>query len=382
MKRIVILFLALAALVSFVGAQESFFPVLQPKNAKAMALGGSFSALPTAEFSFFGNPAAFGARKASLTLASADAWAYVRPNQATIDAAINSIDDPFALIGSVMPGNGIGAGASVGLGYAGRGLGLGVFVTSDNYAAGDSLPEAVLSTDTIVNAVIGLGFSIIDLDGFRLTVGGDIRPLYRIRSDVSLASGIGAVFESSGNMDAVLNEIDVKAGFGVAADLGAALELGGLTVGVSVRDLAPQLELWQGSLGAFLDAVETTGLPKSQEGNASTALFLPNISAGLAYKPRFIPGLIDPSFYVEVADPIGVIKDKKSVTNLLHAGAEVRLLSLVTLRGGVNRGWLSAGLGVKLLFLEANVAVFTEELGKLPGDRPRSGVALQAALRF
>ena len=71
-----------------------------------------------------------------------------------------------------------------------------------------------------------------------------------------------------------------------------------------------------------------------------------------------------------------------SALDLLHAGAEVRLLSFITLRGGINRGWLSAGAGVRLIFIDLNFAVFTEELGALPGDDPRSGVALQAAIRF
>jgi hypothetical protein len=37
---------------------------------------------------------------------------------------------------------------------------------------------------------------------------------------------------------------------------------------------------------------------------------------------------------------------------------------------------------LKLLFLDIDAAVFTEELGALPGDNPRSGLALQAAIRF
>ena len=97
------------------------------------------------------------------------------------------------------------------------------------------------------------------------------------------------------------------------------------------------------------------------------------------------PGFIDPAMYLELQDPVSVVANWNgigSALNLLHLGAEARFFNLITLRGGMNRGWLSVGAGLNFLFLDLNAAVFTEELGALPGDKPRSGLALQAAIRF
>jgi hypothetical protein len=389
MKRVLyIAILALAAL-SLASAQGAYSP-LEPRSAKNMALGGAFTAIPTAEMSFFGNPAAFAAKRGSLTIASADAWAYVKPSNETQTALINILSsanpNPLSILGVVMPTNGgIGAGASAGLGWAGGGLGLGLFAVTDEFAAGSSLPEAVLYSDTQLNAVIGLGVPIINVDGFRLVVGGDLRPFYRLRTETSLATVIRQATDPNDTdpdkVDKAVQSIPVSSGFGLALDIGATLQLGSITIGISSRDLSPSFPMWNGTLGDLITSLDETGsLPQPAE--ESIASFLPNISAGLAWQPRLLPGVIDPSLYIEIKDPIGVIKEDKSALNLLHAGAELRLLSFIYLRGGINRGWLSAGAGVKLFFIDVNAAVFTEELGVLPGDKPRSGVAVQAAIRF
>ena len=133
-----------------------------------------------------------------------------------------------------------------------------------------------------------------------------------------------------------------------------------------------------------MSAIETSGSLPETDPNI-TAIFVPDVSLGLSWKPRFVPGLIEPSVYCELQNVVYVADNWDgigSALNLLHAGAEVKLLGFIYARGGINRGYLSMGAGVKLLFIDVNAAVFTEELGTLAGDQPRSGVALQAAIRF
>jgi hypothetical protein len=380
MKRTIALFALLALVLGSVAAQE-VYPTLTPKNAKSMGLGGTFTAIPTAEFSFFGNPAVFAAKKGSLTLISTDTWAYVKPTQANVDtlmAVMNKEMDALSAIPSLMPGNGIGGGTSIGLGWAGKGLGLGMFLTTDEYADGDDIASSTLISDTQLNAVLGLGVPIT-LGGLRLSIGGDLRPFYRVRTEQPLADLVAAM---DGTEDEILAAIaGIKAGFGLAMDLGATLELGSITLGLSVRDIAPSFPVWVGNAYDLMTSLEGGSLP-STEGSSETAVFYPNVTAGFAWKPRFVPGLFEPAFYAELQDPVSVIKEDASVYQLLHAGAEIKVLSLFTVRGGINEGWLSVGAGIKLLCLDVNAAIFTEELGALPGDNPRSGIALQAALRF
>lgn len=383
MKRITTIAIAIALIIGSSAAfADDVYPALTPKNSTSMALGGSFTSIPTAEFSFFGNPAAFAAKKGSLTLLSVDTWAYVKPTSENLDVfgeLLKEGSNMAALAGSLMPtNNGIGAGASLGIGYAGKGLGIGAFAITDNWADGDSLPGATLDTDTQVSAVVGLGFPIELGDSIRLSIGGDLRPFYRIRGSSSLADFIQAMEQGSDSIP-----INVNAGFGLAVDLGAHLELGSLGIGLAVRDIAPPFAVWSGTFDDLSTSLEAGELPKAD--GTKKAVFLPSITAGLSWKPKLLPGLIDPALYFELQDPVAVFRNADGIgtlLNLMHAGAEVKFLKMVSLRAGLNRGWLSAGVGLKLLFVDLNAAVFTEELGALPGDNPRSGFSLSTAIRF
>jgi hypothetical protein len=382
MKRILFT-LVLLALSAALFAQSEIYPILTPKNAKMMGMGGVFTAVPTGEMAFFGNPASFAAKRGSLTLISNDTWLYFKPTQANMDsvfAAAGGTSSPLSALASLMPTNGgFGAGTSMGLGFAGRGLGLGLFATTDLFAAGDSPAQAVLRSDTQVNAVIGLGVPL-DILGMRLSIGGDLRPFYRMRTGAALAD-IVTTIATGGDVEAQVLGITVTSGFGLAADLGATLQLGTLTFGLSIRDIAPSFPIADTTLEGLVTALEGGSLPATTA-DSPKAVFIPSISAGLSWAPRIIPYVLEPSLYLEMQDPITVIRDKESPLKLLHAGAELKLLSFVYLRGGINRGWVSVGGGIKLLFLDINASVFTEELGLLPGDNPRSGVAIQAAIRF
>ena len=375
MKRTLSITLVSLLAASTLAAQV--YPALTPKNAKSMALGGSFTSIPTAEFSFFGNPAAFAAPKASITLISADTWAYIKPTFSNIAAFTSALQksNPLPALAALMPGNGgMGGGASVGFGYAGNGLGLGAFATTDEYAAGYSIPGSILKSDTEVSAVIGLGLPFKIL-GSNLYIGGDIRPFFRVRSQAALAD----IFQT---MD--IGSLMTNAGFGLAMDLGATLQMGSFGLGVAVRDISPAFPVWTGSFNELRSTLQKGLLPPTSD-TSDKAVFLPNVTAGMSWKPRLKPGFIDPAMYLELQDPVSVVAKWNgigSALNLLHLGAEVRFFNLFTLSGGMNRGWLSAGAGFNFLFFELNAAVFTEELGALPGDRPRSGLALQAAIRF
>jgi len=379
MKRI--LLLAAAALLIGSSAFAAPYASLVPKTAKSMGLGGVFSSVPTAEFSFFGNPAAFAAQRATLIIPTFDMALYLKPSSDNI-ASLSAMDmtDSESIIKTadkLMSDNG-GTGFAInsGIGLAGRGLGIGAFVTEDTYIEG-SVTGAAVHADAQATAIVGLGFPL-QLGALRLAIGGDLRPFYRVSLE---EIGLTEIVNASKGTGKVTDSINANAFFGLAMDLGATLQLDSLTLGLSIRDIAPANKLWQGSL-TELSADPSAGTEANSE---ETAVFVPNVTLGLSWAPRLLPGLIDPTVYFEVQDPVAVFKSSAgsgTALNLFHAGAELKLLSFVYLRGGLNRGWLSAGGGVKLLFLDVNASVFTEELGALPGDNPRSGLALQAAIRF
>jgi hypothetical protein len=116
----------------------------------------------------------------------------------------------------------------------------------------------------------------------------------------------------------------------------------------------------------------------------TAAALTPTYTAGLGLR-LFENTKFEPSVYAEVDDPIALFSSSDILTDLLtslHAGAQIRILNFLNIRGGLNKGWYSVGAGLDLSFLEIDAAIFTEELGAYPGDKGRSGLSVQAAIRL
>lgn len=381
-KSASIVTLALLAAFSFFGALAAAqsFPPLLPKDAAAMGLGGSFISLSSGYSSFYGNPAGFASDKGEFTIADVKTWAYLKPTAANISAATSllkggmSESDTISTLNGLLTQNGFGGGFSFGLGYAGKGLGVGLYAVSDEVASGNTAMGSTLSSSTMINAVIGLGVPV-KLGGLRLDIGGDARPYYRMDS----VEGGWGLPDLLTNRD--LSSEPVYAGFNLAMDFGASLQVNRFRFGLALRDISPTYLMGRYTIGELLTGLSSGGLP-SPGSDAATASTPPFIAAGAAWQPVLVPHIVEPALYFEVQDPVGIYDNGDSVWELLHLGAEVKLINLVSLRAGINRGWLSAGVGLDLFFMKIDASVFTEELGRHPGDDPRTGIALQAAIRL
>lgn len=376
MKGIILILLVLAALAPATSQGTTPLP-LQIKDARTMGMGGAFTALSSGYQSLFGNPAGFGYGKAKLTLANATMWGYVKPSGDNINKVMSLVNqessDYIGLAEALLVDNGIGFGASAGLGLVGGGLGIGATAVGELYARGNTLSGTGFRTSLQYNAVLGLAIPI-GSDRFGLKVGGDLRPFMRIDADNLTALDLVGAMGGDGDPMAIIMGQDANYGVGVAADLGAILNWGALSAGLVLRDLAPPFSFTPTTLEKAIGGeVEADAEIKSQ--------FLPNITFGLGWSPRLIPLLLEPSFYLEVQDPLNAAKGN-AVWNLLHLGAEVKVLSFIYFRGGLSQGYLTAGTGINLLILQIDGAVFTEEFGAYPGDKPRSGFALNARLHL
>jgi hypothetical protein len=258
-------------------------------------------------------------------------------------------------------------------------LGLGLIGGGEVYLSGDTLFGASGTVDGQVAGVIGIGVPL-QIGPFRLQVGGDIRPYLRMTGDVAATELLGSVTGGS-DFDAMGLGVDV--GFGLAVDLGAKIELGKLvSVGLAIRDISTSQNYSKSTVGEVLDALSAGDLPS---GDPSVYSVSPNITLGASVTPipTFLRKLVDVTVIAEIQDPIKVIADKSSIWNLFHIGAEADMLGgLFAARLGLNKGWICMGVGVDLLIMEVNVAVFTEELGPRPGDDPRTGISAEVAIRF
>ena len=366
MKRSILSILILFAVVGMAFGQTSIAGLV-PKDARSMGMGGAFRTFSTGYATFFGNPAGFASPKGSLTFADVSAWVYIKPTeenltkfQQLVDGSVDDMEMALMINEFQAENNGLGAGAAVGLGWAGKGFGLGLNMITDNYT--DALK---IKVQTQMNGVVGLAFPI-NLGPLSLKVGVDGRVFMRTDSD-----GTWNIMDLGGDGDF---DPPIINGYGFAADAGATLQLGPFMAGAAIRDFGLGFDVGHGTLAD----VDAGNIPL--EGTDPYVLDS-TIYAGLGFK--FALGkLLAPSIYAEVSDVAAVLDDQNKLWTNLHAGAEVKLLNFISVRGGLNQGYYSVGAGVDLLFIEVDAAVFTEEVGLYAGHRPRSGISVQAALRF
>ncbi len=387
MRRKLLPIIALGLLTAGVaGAQSTFLEEpFVPMSPEVMGQGGSFVANAHGYNALFYNPAGFAAQEGSLTVASASSWVYANP--ARFMTALGE-SGPDALAGFVedeITRGGVGFGFSSGIGFVGRGLGLAAVMDVDSYLWGPTILGASGEANATLAFVAGLALPL-NILGMRLTVGGDVRPMVRISAPFEATDAFSLIDAMSMGADplAALNGLDALHGFGFGMDLGTILELGSFKIALAARDfLGTRFFYTRNTLGEVLDSLSAGGFPDNGTKVEDTYLIPMNLSAGAAWHPTGgLTPLLDPTIHVSLNDVIGVIRDKRSPWTLLHIGAEVRLLKFLKLRGGFNQGYATLGAGAKLLFLDLNMAVFTREMGKYIGDRPNSGMTVEAAIRF
>ncbi|WP_304225176.1 hypothetical protein [Gracilinema caldarium] len=389
-----------AGSLGFLSAEDILMAPFAPRSATILAQGGSFTAVARGYEALFTNPAAFACSRGSLTL-MINPWVYGNPRDLLISAGAleppadytgptTTFDDTTGLTDYLAYASkgGFGGGSSFGIGWVGRGLGLGIVSSTDLFAAGSPFPGGVKGYFQSDFALVGgLGFTLIDSKLMRLTVGADLRPTIRFYSPLTANTILDMIAGSnSSGTDNPLNNSIMYSGSALAIDAGLQLALfENLFFGLSVRDLFnTRYDMSQYPLGDWLDELQSSGIP-SDGASVSDIYQVPmNISAGIGYHINMgaLSWLFDPTVHLELADPLGVIRDNRSPWALLHMGMETKVLRFISLRAGLNQGYLTAGAGVKLLFIDLNVAAFTRELGKYAGDQASSGFALEAALRF
>jgi hypothetical protein len=383
MKRACFLILCTLGLAAHAFSQTSLAG-LSPKNARSMGMGGSFRVFSSGYETFFGNPAGFSG-PGTLTLADAATWAYLKPLPSDIGALIaiaqGTIPQSEAEsgLGRMIAGNGFGAGASVGLGWAGKGLGIGLTVISDSLATGSSYSDSVLSSRNQANAIFGVAWPL-ELGPVKFAFGVDIRGFYRLDSLGAWPFGelASTLLSGQGFYECIAAQ-SVLGGYGLAVDTGATLGIGPLSAGIMIRDYGYKFYMENSTIG---DIGNSGSLPIL--GTDAYAL-IPVYTAGLGLKLNNGKTLAS-SFYVEVDNPMNFLEkasaDFESSLVLLHAGAELKVLNFLSLRGGFNQGLLSFGTGIDLALVEIDAAIFSERISENADSLGRSGLAVQVAVRF
>jgi len=371
MKKIILIILITLLVSGFTFAEVLDDPIFAPVLPDVIARGNAFTASAHGYGALFTNPAGFSMADGSFTLLSASVNPYFAPNEENMNGFIAAFDDPTGaidLLSDVVVENGIGANINTGIAIVGKGLGLAIVVDADSYGRGDSALGTEVDAVGTLAAIAGLSFNP-KLGPLSIHVGGDLRYMHRIKMD-----NVGII----DLMDIENSAVPVLTGDAVAIDLGTIVEMGSLSFGMSVRDLGGTKFIYisetaddYGS-GNETDVTEDYRIPMT-------------VSTGFGYHPNLgvLKWLIDPTFNVEYqhifyADP----ENTPSFWTGVHAGTEIKVLRFMKVRAGINQGYITAGIGAKILFLDINMAYFTREMGEYAGVDPNSGMSLEVAIRF
>ncbi len=388
MKRKAIIVILLILATAMASAQTALeFIEVTPKDARTMGMGGAFHVFSQGYSSFFGNPAGFAGANSSLTLTDLSVWAYLAPTTQNVERVKSIIDgsatdsDILGYAGDwIINNNGFGAGLSLGGGWVGKkGIAIGVTLVSDEVAAGNSLLGSKLVITTQLNGILGYA-SLFKLGPLSLRIGLDGRAFYRVQSDPVTGLPFSTILNDVLNDTFSLSTITLLGGYGFAADVGLVAGIGPVMLGLSARDFGLEFKVGKFNFQNIIDD-NISAFPLL----GTTAVKLnPSYAAGLGVR-LFENSKFEPSIYTELENPQNIFSSSDMVAsalNSLHAGAQVRLMRFITVRGGLNKGWYSLGAGIDLSFLELDAAIFTEELGLYPGDKGRSGLSVQVGIRF
>ena len=388
MKRKAIIVILLILATAMASAQTALeFIEVTPKDARTMGMGGAFHVFSQGYSSFFGNPAGFAGANSSLTLTDLSVWAYLAPTTQNVERVKSIIDgsatdsDILGYAGDwIINNNGFGAGLSLGGGWVGKkGIAIGVTLVSDEVAAGNSLLGSKLVIATQLNGILGYAYPF-NIGPVTLKIGLDGRAFYRVQSDPVTGLPFSTILNDVLNDTFSLSTITLLGGYGFAADVGLVAGIGPVMLGLSARDFGLEFKVGKFNFQNIIDD-NISAFPLL----GTTAVKLnPSYAAGLGVR-LFENSKFEPSLYTELENPQNIFSSSDMVAsalNSLHAGAQVRLLRFITVRGGLNKGWYSLGAGIDLSFLELDAAIFTEELGLYPGDKGRSGLSVQVGIRF
>ncbi len=351
-------------LLSWEGAFFDFFEVSH--STRASAIGGLHSALADDESTLFSNPAGFRSVEPRFTVSQTSLSLY--ESAAEIAAEVFSGASPsttaqrngtFDLLGPIS------------LSYVGKGWGFGLYSTSNVRFTSQEVPvpsasEVIEETLLLIGgrsfriplpegspSTLDLGLSLVLFTGGRTLSYTDIRQVFLGSTDVLTMLADAAFYQSV---------------------MGAGIEFGvhyaykdRFAIAVAGRNLSfEQIRVF----GSFVDYL--AGSPSSPSYNV-----LPlDLSAGILFRPplgRLNRAISDLLFLADYHNIFDFLIYPAGATNpLLHIGlgVELKLLDVISLRGGFYQMLPSLGFGLDLTILTLDLAYYGRELSKEPGGYP------------
>lgn len=348
-------------------------------GARPAAMGGAFSAVSDDENAFFYNPAGF----ADVTVSK---FVLINPSfrlgeglqtlldmQKEVDDAKNDTTKQTELLRKYIP-------LSVRFGtspifpyYVTKNFGIGILSQADFVVDVKNRVSPTIYIDGQVDVtVIGnYAMKVEEIEG--LSIGGSVKVINRGKM---VEKNTGEVPVSLGVVDLAGENIEDKfdsvTATGIGIDIGAIYQLdektkvalvlkniGGVKFNFKSTDVAGEQREYKGEIpfGATIGASYKYKMPEK-------------------YKKDFAAK--DILFAADIAD----IGSGGSFWKKVHLGAETTVLRKLNVRAGINQGYLTFGLGIRLGIIQLDWAYYQEERGRYAGQLVDKSHILGLTIRF
>lgn len=299
---------------------------------------------------------------------------------ALIIALLNQVHKPY---GEQLYANGLGFASSISTGFTLGGFGLGLLLNLDSEVFGEQLHVA--EADNVLTTALLLGYSLdIDLGIIGVSAGISARPMYKVRSTTGL-DAVDKVLQDEMDLT-FLGDVSFLTGVGVGVDAGVKAHAFGLSAGIAVMDIMGTRIFY--SENNYDDIIAGNYLGSSEV--TDEYVTPPSLKLGLAFNPMLggFNDILNPTvsldynlLFVDDAT-IQEYAYQGSFWKNLSLGAEVELFRFIALRGGLNQGYATLGLGLDLFIVEIDAAVYSRELGEDVGERQQMGAVIEFAIRI
>lgn len=383
----------------------------QPTLSRYDAMGQSGIALPTRLDSFFSNPASLSKKGFALSVPSVSVTVYNLEKVVNDPEAVDIInriikgqtkDNDMATLGTKLLENlgtgrnlvaKIDAGVAIKLGILG--FGTNVQVKLHGLNSGTSIASQKVIPEVNAAQTVAFGLKLIDTKSLTLSAGLSVHGVYKAYYKGIAAETIAPLLSGGDVKSLFLWDTPVMGGFAIPFDIGVNLGLLDDVITVSATATNINGKYYMKSFSGFGDLVNSLSKNAMQvpdghvtKDSESFEIKTPwSLNFGFAFAPNV--SILHPVLTADLVDMFEYVKsigskDSRFSDLLLHLnlGAEIGLFDILTVRGGVNRGYLSVGAGLNLPFMQVDASYGWQEFGNQIGDKPVDSLTIKFSMGY
>ena len=341
-------------------------PISQPTLPMVQAMGGAFTAVASDESTVFYNPAGYAVITDPIfTVAVLDLSFNINDSALAVYRALANGEDLSD------PGNvtkylndttlSFGLSGPIYLGHVGNNFGFSFYNTARTLldtTPGALQPTADYHTFTDLGFTGGFGYKIID----HLYAGFNVKVILRLKSELE-----GTVTEVLDTIED--DDVPIAKSVGFGGDLGLLYRpKPWLSLGLNARDFfGTRFYYWEDISG---------------NQNYPSSMIKPRIALGVAFFPIRKNYEEKPKNDLTIAFDYWDILDNSSPLSNIKFGVMFNTLRVLDLRGGIDAGYLTGGIGLHLRFFHFSTAYYVKELGSYPGSKPLQTLTFEFAFKW